>query len=112
MALGLCGLLSTSACAAVQKLEKEAQADLKTVQDVKKGVDAAKKGDLSGAADSALEAAVKGALTKNAKTRTAAFNIEVKSGHVTLGGKVDGDVKKEAETVVKGVPGVSKVTFK
>lgn len=112
MALGLCGLLSTSACAAVQKLEKEVQHDMKQVQDIKKTVDAVKKGDLSGAADTALEAAVKGALTKNAKTRTAAFGIDAKGGHVTLSGKVDGDVKKEAETVVKGLPGVTKVTFK
>jgi osmotically-inducible protein OsmY len=112
MAIGLCGLLGTSACAAVQKLEKEAQADLKTVQDVKKGVDAAKKGDLGGAADAALESAVKGALTKNAKTRTASFEISAKSGHVTLKGKADAEMKKEAETTVKAVPGVTKVEFK
>lgn len=112
MMLGLCGALSSTGCAKMAAIEKEVKSDLKTAQDVKKEVDAVKKGDVGAGADAALEIAVKGALTKDAKTKGAGIDVDAKGGVVTLKGSAAGDVKSEAERVAKGVPGVSKVVNK
>jgi hypothetical protein len=111
MVIGLCGALSTAACSSAQmaELKKEVVADVKQAQEIKKGVEAAKKGDLNAAGDTATVTAVKSALTKNEKTRTAGIEVEAKSGTVTLKGKADDATAAEAEKVAKGIPGVTKV---
>jgi len=111
--LGLCvALSSTTACAKMAAIEKEVKADVKQAQSIKKEVDAVKKGDVGAGADAALEVAVKGALTKDAKTKGAGIDVDAKGGVVTLTGSASADVKAEAEKVAKGVPGVSKVVNK
>jgi hypothetical protein len=109
MCFALLGLVPATGCSSMKELGKEAQSGLEQAKDIKGSVDAIKKGDMSAAGDVALVSAVKGALTKNDKTRAAAIEVEAKGGVVTLKGKVAADIAAEAEKTAKGVPGVSKV---
>ncbi len=109
--LGLSAALASMGCATMKKVEKEAVADLKQAGDIKKEVEAIKKGDVNAVGDASLEVAVKGALTKNDKTKSAGIQVDAKDGVVYLKGNMSADVKTEAEKVAKGVPGVTKVSF-
>lgn len=107
--LGLCGAMSACGSASMKDLAKEVQAGAKQAEAIQKGVEAAKKGDLSAAGDAAIGVEVKAALARNDKTRGHGIEVEVKSAVVTLKGNAPADAKVEAEKVAREAKGVSKV---
>ena len=110
--LAVSGLVALTGCGSMEKMAKEAQAEAKEVGDVKKNVEAAKKGDLSAGADAATVIAVKAELAKDPATKAHNFNVESKGGEVTISGSGPADAKTKAEGIAKGVKGVSKVNNK
>jgi len=106
MMFGLCGVLATTACASIKKLEKQAEAN---VPGLKKEINAIKKGDVSTISGPALTVAVNNALSKDAGTKDAKIDVEVKGTVVHLKGTVTAEQKTHAEKIAGDVTGVTKV---
>jgi osmotically-inducible protein OsmY len=95
MVCGACSLLGATGCASVQKMEKEAQAEVGKNPAVMKGAE-----------DEAATVAAKAEIGKNAKAK--GVDVSVKAGVATLSGATP-EARAEAEKSIKSVPGVTKV---
>lgn len=104
MMLGLCGLLTTTACATMKEVQKVAQ------QEVKKEVAAVKKGEVGAIGAVGLGVAVNKKLADDAALKGANIDADVKDTTVHLKGTATAEQKAHAEKVVKELPGVTKVT--
>ena len=104
MVLGLCGLLTTTACATMKEVGKVAQ------QEVKKEVTAVKKGEVGSLGAVGLSAAINKKISDDAALKGSNIDVEVKDNNtVHLKGTATAEQKTHAEKVVKDIPGVTKV---
>src|SRR4051794_20969153 len=93
MVFGVCGLLSVTSCASVQKMEKEVKAELKDVKaaDIKKDIEAVKKGEAPAAHDAKKDDAKKDDAKKDDAKKDASHDTTAKKD----------DVKKDASHETK-----------
>jgi osmotically-inducible protein OsmY len=104
MVLGLCGLLTTTACATMKEVEKAAE------KEVKKEVTAVKKGEVGSIGGAALSVAIQKKISDDATLKGSNIDVEVKDNNtVHLKGSASAEQKEHAEKVVKDIPGVTKV---